>query len=185
MNTPTPRTDEWLEEEKRNPRISGLGNWLDYCKTLERELTAAREELAEWSILNGWGGTPEIINEFIKGQQTRIYYERNLEEDLTLAQEEITLLKNAIANNNDAARAEYIDLKEQRDRLLEQQEQWRLSSVCRELVEQRDRLAEALESIVGESAYEGLPESKQQAIEQALQSLNQNAQGHSTPTENL
>mgnify|MGYP007086411886 CR=1 FL=1 len=41
--------------------------------------------------------------------------------------------------------------------------------------EQRDRLAEALESIVGESAYEGLPESKQQAIEQALQSLNQNA----------
>ena len=33
---------------------------------------------------------------------------------------------------------------EQRDRLLEQQEQWRLSSVCRELVEQRDRLAEAL-----------------------------------------
>ena len=30
---------------------------------------------------------------------------------------------------------------EQRDRLLEQQEQWRLSSVCRELVEQRDRLA--------------------------------------------
>jgi hypothetical protein len=27
---------------------------------------------------------------------------------------------------------------EQRDRLLEQQEQWRLSSVCRELVEQRD-----------------------------------------------
>ena len=36
------------------------------------------------------------------------------------------------------------------------------------VTEQRDRLAEALESIVGESAYEGLPESKQQAIEQAL-----------------
>lgn len=47
MNTDTPRTDEWLAEEKRNPRISGLGNWLDYCKTLERELTAAREELAD------------------------------------------------------------------------------------------------------------------------------------------
>ena len=40
-----------------------------------------------------------------------------------------------------------------------------------EIKRQRDRLAEALESIVGESAYEGLPESKQQAIEQALQSL--------------
>jgi hypothetical protein len=35
---------------------------------------------------------------------------------------------------------------EQRDRLLEEREQWRLSSVCRELTEQRDRLAEALEN---------------------------------------
>lgn len=91
----------------------------DVIKSLETELTAAQEELADWRILNGWGGTPEIINDFIKGQQTRIYYERNLEEDLTLAQEEITLLKNAIANNNDAARAEYIELKEQRDTLAE------------------------------------------------------------------
>ena len=48
------------------------------------------------------------------------------------------------------------------------------------VTEQRDRLTEALESIVGESAYEGLPESKQQAIEQALQSLNQNAKSDAT-----
>jgi DNA repair ATPase RecN len=49
-DTPTPRTDEWLAEEKRNPRISGLGNWIDYCKTLERELTtitAQRDGLHE------------------------------------------------------------------------------------------------------------------------------------------
>jgi len=45
--TDTPRTDEWLAEEKRNPRLSGLGKWLDYCKQLERELTAARAEIAE------------------------------------------------------------------------------------------------------------------------------------------
>ena len=44
MNTDTPRTDEWLEEEKRNPRLSGLGNWLDYCKQLERELTSVTEQ---------------------------------------------------------------------------------------------------------------------------------------------
>jgi predicted nucleic acid-binding Zn-ribbon protein len=44
----------------------------------------------------------------------------------------------------------------------------------KDVTEQRDRLAEALESIVGESAYEGLPELKQQAIEEALQSLNTN-----------
>jgi len=47
MNTDTPRTDEWLEEEKRNPRLSGLGNWLDYCKQLERELTAVTEQRDE------------------------------------------------------------------------------------------------------------------------------------------
>ena len=42
--TDTPRTDEWLAEEKRNPRLSGLGNWLDYCKLLERELNAVTEQ---------------------------------------------------------------------------------------------------------------------------------------------
>jgi chromosome segregation ATPase len=35
---------------------------------------------------------------------------------------------------------------EQRDRLLEEREQWRMSSVCRELSEQLDRLAEQKES---------------------------------------
>jgi hypothetical protein len=50
----TPRTDEWLAEEKRNPRLSGLGPWLGYCQQLERELAEAKEHrdrLAE--ALNG------------------------------------------------------------------------------------------------------------------------------------
>jgi len=52
------------------------------------------------------------------------------------------------------------------------------SDLLSSVTEQRDRLAEALESIVGESAYEGLPELKQLAIEEALQSLtDQNTQG--------
>ena len=41
------------------------------------------------------------------------------------------------------------------------------------VTKQRDRLAEALESIIGEAAFEGIPESKQQFIYEALQSLNQ------------
>ena len=36
---------------------------------------------------------------------------------------------------------------EQRDRLLEQQEQWRLSSVCRELVEQLTAAREELKAV--------------------------------------
>jgi hypothetical protein len=42
---------------------------------------------------------------------------------------------------------EVYELREQRDRLLEEREQWRLSSVCRELREQRDRLAEEIENL--------------------------------------
>jgi hypothetical protein len=40
----------------------------------------AMEELNEWRTLNGWGGTPEIINDFIKGQQSRIYAAQEAEE---------------------------------------------------------------------------------------------------------
>lgn len=39
----------------------------------------AEAALAEWSVLNLWGGTPEIIHEFIKGQQNRIHHCQNLE----------------------------------------------------------------------------------------------------------
>ena len=63
---------------------------------LQRELTAAQEELAEWSVLKGWGGTPEIINDFIKGQQTRIHYAQNIEEELTAVTEQRDRLVEAL-----------------------------------------------------------------------------------------
>ena len=90
------------------------------------------------------------------------------------------------------ARLELTAVTEQRDRLLEEREQWRLSSVCRELTEQRDRLAEVLRNIMayrkGEKPYDywRLPfEERENAafdvwmqiensINQALQSLTTN-----------
>ena len=39
----------------------------------------AEAALAKWSVLNLWGGTPEIIHEFIKGQQNRIHHCQDLE----------------------------------------------------------------------------------------------------------
>ena len=33
-------------------------------------------------MLNLWGGTPEIIHEFIKGQQTRIHHCQDIEAEL-------------------------------------------------------------------------------------------------------
>jgi predicted nuclease with TOPRIM domain len=55
----------------------------------------AEAELADWSVLNLWGGTPEIIHEFVKGQQTRIHRCQDLEAELT-----------ALAAERDQIRAE-------------------------------------------------------------------------------
>lgn len=62
------------------------GDGLLDCHTIcdQRDAAIARAEraeaaLAEWSVLNLWGGTPEIIHEFIKGQQNRIHHCQDLE----------------------------------------------------------------------------------------------------------
>jgi hypothetical protein len=39
----------------------------------------AEAELADWSVLKAWGGTPEIIHQFVKGQQNRIHHCQDLE----------------------------------------------------------------------------------------------------------
>jgi hypothetical protein len=48
--------------------------------SLERELAEARQELSEWKTLQSWGGTPQIVDEFIKGQQSRIHAAQDAEE---------------------------------------------------------------------------------------------------------
>ena len=75
-------------------RLNALGSWAHTCihhTDAERKAWVAcpccanaraeRAEaaLAEWSVLNLWGGTPEIIHEFIKGQQNRIHHCQDLE----------------------------------------------------------------------------------------------------------
>ena len=39
-------------------------------------------ELADWRALAIWGGTPEVVHEFIRGQQNRIYHCQDLETEL-------------------------------------------------------------------------------------------------------
>jgi hypothetical protein len=39
----------------------------------------AEAALADWSVLKAWGGTPEIIHQFVKGQQNRIHHCQDLE----------------------------------------------------------------------------------------------------------
>jgi hypothetical protein len=94
MKTDTPRTsDIWGGLLYAYPFLS---NPVDETALMERELTAARAEIAEWRILNGWGGTPEIINDFIKGQQTRIHLAQNLEEELDRVTEQRDRLAEAM-----------------------------------------------------------------------------------------
>jgi hypothetical protein len=49
---------------------------------VETEIKQLRAEVDRWKVLNQWGGTPEIVNDFIKGQQERIHATQDLERDI-------------------------------------------------------------------------------------------------------
>lgn len=101
-DTPTPRTDAVRF------RVGESDHWAVvhevYAKQLERELAEMEEqceswanqsmswklkadvlsrqleELKEWQTLAIWGGTPQHVHEFIKGQQARIHAAQDAEE---------------------------------------------------------------------------------------------------------
>lgn len=56
-----------------------------------RRLECERDEAREWqTMLSGWGGTPEIVHDFIKGQQMRIYAAQEAERERDEAREQLT-----------------------------------------------------------------------------------------------
>lgn len=129
----------------------------DQIQSLERELNAARADIAEWRILNGWGGTPEIINDFIKGQQTRIHHAQDLETELAAVTKQRDGLKQAV----DCASDLLASVTEQRDRLAEALERWPeirkwlemskfISGYMQAEKEFFDQLSEALAAVKGE-----------------------------------
>jgi hypothetical protein len=119
------------------------------------ELTAARAEITEWRILKGWGGTPEIINDFIKGQQTRIHYAQNLEEELAAVTEQRDEALSDLEFRRDLFKLQEQQLnyvRAERDELLRYNEEFRKETlICADCdairkeeydqaIEQRDRL---------------------------------------------
>jgi hypothetical protein len=80
----------------------------------------AMEELSEWKTLTSWGGTPEIINDFIKGQQSRIYAAQEAEQQRDRMQHEREFFQSAFIEQGD---------------------------VLSKVIEQRDMLAEALDRL--------------------------------------
>ena len=80
-----------------------------------KERDEAREEIKEWKTLCLWGGTPEHIHGFIRGQQSRIQHlERERDEAMEKHATEATehmLAINKISNERDDAREEVRVLK--------------------------------------------------------------------------
>ena len=59
---------------------------------LSRELAEARQELNEWKTLQSWGGTPQIVDEFIKGQQSRIHAAQDAEKQRDVLAEALEMI---------------------------------------------------------------------------------------------
>jgi len=66
----TPRTDFELAAV-----WPGISLAIDFARQIERELS-------DWKSLSLWGGTPEHIHDFIKGQQARIHAAEEIENKL-------------------------------------------------------------------------------------------------------
>lgn len=83
-------------------------------ETMERADRAERE-LAEWKhTLSGWGGSPAIIDEWIKGQQARIYAAQTEQGEVQQAAEELRQRSNSMTTEARArALARGIDIIEQ------------------------------------------------------------------------
>ena len=98
----TPRTD--LEEANQTQRYGCKMVKSDFARQLELELNEANKILTEWRTLCLWGGTPEIIHSFIKGQQERIYACQLIGEELVEAEKDSARLdwladpKNTVGN---------------------------------------------------------------------------------------
>jgi len=76
--TATPTVAEAIEYARNLPADCHADRCIIVPAT-ELARLRAEVELAEWSVLKLWGGTPEIIHEFIKGQQNRIHHCQDLE----------------------------------------------------------------------------------------------------------
>lgn len=92
--TETPETDQ-----KASPHIgfySCATVPAEFARKLERERDEAMKELMEWRPLCLWGGTPEYIHQFIKGQQARIQQTQNIEAQLKEARESCEMWINSL-----------------------------------------------------------------------------------------
>lgn len=61
------------------PKSNALNLAQSAFEAVCKERDEMREELQQWKMLCAWGGTPEHIDQFIKGQQSRIHEAQKVE----------------------------------------------------------------------------------------------------------
>lgn len=61
------------------PKSNALNLAQSAFEAVCKERDEMREELKQWKMLCAWGGTPEHIDQFIKGQQSRIHEAQKVE----------------------------------------------------------------------------------------------------------
>jgi hypothetical protein len=79
----TPREVYELREQRdrlERERDEWANKWAELSRSCVKDTVHWEKKLNEWRTLTSWGGTPEIINDFIKGQQSRIYAAQEAEE---------------------------------------------------------------------------------------------------------
>lgn len=163
MNTTTPRPTPETDAEVKDFDAP----WLyyvnaDFARKLERERDEAREELQQWKMLCAWGGTPEHIDQFIKGQQSRIHQAQDIEEtceqlerDLNEALAKLSTVYRWIERNHSDG---FIDSQSHLQNLDRVADAWhdKLEDMQRELGKTRDQLEAMREAI--KEGYDALTE---------------------------
>lgn len=51
------------------------------CKWAVEEIAKLQARVKEWEVLCAWGGNPEAVHDFIKGQQNRIHAAQEVEKE--------------------------------------------------------------------------------------------------------
>ena len=140
MNTPETDAESCYPD-------SNLGECVcaDFARKLERERDEAREEIKEWKTLCLWGGTPEHIHGFIRGQQSRIQHlERERDEAFELLASEKTTRNHIIKRSVEVER----ERDEAREALMKIED---LFLECTDIYTDRENMGLIARSALGES----------------------------------
>lgn len=140
---PTPETDAEVKDFD--------APWLyyvnaDFARKLERERDEAREELQQWKMLCAWGGTPEHIDQFIKGQQSRIHQAQDIEETCEQLERE-----------RDEAREQLQAMRDELEKVCQQRDAWAMRCDKLGIIAMREAIKEAIDSLHKCSRIIGAP----------------------------